>query len=144
MQFDEALNCWVPRDDCGQHPLPNSLPPEAAVFVRNRQQLRDVRVHDIEGMATPYVSESGFMEGPQCIPRIPNDSCRACGNDWKASTSTSDGMFLLRTYGGAVIREKRALVCACGERVKWRPAEEFIHTIRNETEGGKCNWFYCS
>jgi hypothetical protein len=136
VHFDISRNSWVPRDDCGQHILPALLPPEAAPFVCNRQLLRDVRLQDNSGILTPYVSESGFLEGPDCIPRISQQNFPSCGSCWGVTNLIPSGIFILRTYGGAVIRQKRALVCACGETVSWRPEDEYIHTIRNQSEGG--------
>ena len=82
----------------------------------------------------PFISDGGFMLGSDCVPS-PCSSC-ACGSLLTDSVLEDDGHFIMRTYAGAVLRKRKALVCKCGNKLSWNPTAEYIHTIYHGTEGG--------
>ncbi len=129
-------NCWVPSKSCSNTPLPPELPCEASPFVIVRQQCSDVAYHCVGGRAVPELGVGGFMKGPDCEPTPTTPLCSTCGSPWRSAERCDDGHFILRTNMGAVLRRKRKLVCACGNTSEWQPASEYIHTIRDSTEGG--------
>ena len=77
------------------------------------------------------------MIGPDCSPNISNNgTCVQCQRPWSEARTEGDGQFIQRTYLGAVLRLKYRLVCACSALLTWNPSSEYLHTIRNETQGG--------
>jgi hypothetical protein len=60
----------------------------------------------------------------------------------RTSVLEEDGVFTLRTYYGAVLRRKFSRICVCGAKYAWNPSDEYIHTIKQGTEGGICNIRY--
>ena len=123
---------------CGQQSLPRELPPEASPFVLRRQLCADVQHVRVQGIMCPFVSEQGFMLGPDCVPNVTESSaCTQCRRAWSLARRVSSGQFLLRTYVGTVLRLVFQYVCDCGATMTWDPSSEYIYTIRNGTEGGE-------
>jgi hypothetical protein len=79
---------------------------------------------------------SGFMIGPDCLPLLPS-TCSACASTESLNQVQDDGLFVLRTYYGGVLRKKLCAICSCGAKYKWEPSSEYIHCIKDDTEGGE-------
>jgi hypothetical protein len=125
----------MPSSSCSQKTIPEEWPVEATSFALNRETCRDVQmITDAQGAIAPLVDDRGFMIGLDCLPAL--EGACACGRSWRAATIKSAGNFVLRTYVGAVVREKKIGACACGAELKWDPSVEYIHTIDHDTEGG--------
>jgi hypothetical protein len=138
VRFCLESNCWKPLPSCGQQSLPRELPPEASPFVLRRQLCADVQHVRVQGIMCPFVSEQGFMLGPDCAPNVAESSaCTQCKRAWSLARRVSSGQFLLRTYVGTVLRLVFQYVCDCGATMTWDPSSEYIYTIRNGTEGGE-------
>ena len=136
--FSLEENCWKQLAHCSQTTLPRELPIEAASFILNRQTCSDVQQRAIGDKSVPFFCDLGFMLGPDCIPDVINKTCDKCGSLCENAQVQPDGQFVLRTYMGAVLRNKKVCVCECGEKFSWDPSKEFIHTLHHNTEGGKC------
>jgi hypothetical protein len=136
-RFDESSNCWTPSADCSCTPLPGTLPDAATQYVRVRHQCLDVRYITIEGRSAPEFLPGGLMIGPDCVPKQhANSVCSICSRNWKDAQLVDDGPFILRTKFGPVLRRKIKLICSCSKEYRWNPSDEFIHTIKNNAEGG--------
>jgi hypothetical protein len=133
--FNGDKNTWMPVSKCSQHFIPDTLPEKANEYVRRRASCSDVLFED-EYKTVPQVSRDGFMIGTDCMPMIGDCIC-SCGRAWTEATLVSDGHFILRTYLGAVVRNKKKALCACGVENRWSPASEYVHTIDSDSEGGK-------
>jgi hypothetical protein len=133
--FSVEENTWMQSSSCSQSTIPEEWPVEATTFALNRETCRDVeKITDAAGAIVPLVDDRGFMIGLDCLPSL--DGTCACGRSWGAATIKSAGHFILRTYVGAVVRERKIGVCPCGAELKWSPSAEYIHTIDNDSEGG--------
>jgi hypothetical protein len=137
VSFSLEENCWKQLPHCSQTTLPRELPTEAVSYVLRRQSCSDVQHQVIGGKSVPYVSDLGFMMGPDCTPEIQIKTCTRCGALWENASIEPDGQFVLRTYMGAVLRSKKVYACKCGEKLSWDPSKEFIHTIHHNSEGGE-------
>ena len=136
-RFCLESNCWVAAAGCDQKPLPEELPVEASSFVSMRQTCADVQHDLVNAIRAPYVSQQGYMLGPDCLPRFSADQCCSnCGRYWSSAQRLSRGIFLLRTYAGPVARNRYGFVCECSESIDWDESSEYIHTIRRGSEGG--------
>ena len=126
----------MPSQGCLNTNIPISIPIEAQPYVLARQTCSDVQ-HLSSG--EPFISVEGYMLGHDCTPNSDafKSNCAQCSGPLTDGTLVDDGVFVLRTYMGAVLRPKKALKCSCGNLLKWNPSEEYIHTIRNNCEGGK-------
>ena len=133
VHFSMQYNSWMPSQGCLKTNIPVSLPSAAQKFVLTRQNCSDVR-HLPSGI--PYVSPEGYMLGPDCIPTTTAELCPQCSTALQTAHLLDDGIFVLRTYMGAVLRRKKTIKCQCGWLAKWDPNTEFIYTIRSDSEGG--------
>ena len=131
--FDVDLNSWVGKADVCQNPIPRDFPESAASYALNRAICSSVQRESPSVESAPVLFD-GYMIGAECLPR-PTELC-ICGRSGKEAVQYDDGVFVLRTYLGAVKRQKRKAVCVCGHTLHWNPGDEFIHTINNGTEGG--------
>jgi len=130
--FSLEENCWRQLPHCSQTTLPRDLPIEALSYVLNRQTCSDVQQQYVGDKSKPFICDLGFMLGPDCVPDV-----EICGALWQNAQVQPDGQFVLRTYMGAVLRNKKVYACECGEKLQWDPSKEFIHTLHHNTEGGK-------
>ena len=133
--FNKQANTWFPDAEMCQIPIPREFPDEAMPWALRRATCSDVQQSYNGSETYPYLTDDGYMIGKPCMP-VPFDQRCSCGHLWKEATPHSDGLFVLRTYLGAVKREKYTLKCNCDEELKWDPGHEFIHTINSDTEGG--------
>ena len=139
VQFFMESNCWRPLPHCSQHALPREFPKEGEPFALRRQTCSDVVHVEHGGTLIPFLSEQGFMIGPDCAPeRSPTALCHNCHRSWLLAPRHHCGDFVLRTYMGAVCRAVYMYVCDCNATLNWNPSTEFIHTIGNGLEGGAC------
>ena len=104
------------------------------MYARRRQEGADVQRVMVGNDMVPFISDLGFMVGPECTPEATGEC--ACGRMWSEAVKVTKGQFVLRTCLGAVIRQKQHFECACNAMKIWDPATEFIYTIRDQTEGG--------
>jgi hypothetical protein len=143
--FSVEHNTWMSAASCCQQVIPEELPQEASQFVLRRETCRDVETEiSSDGEHVPRISEHGFMIGTDCVPQLDDSTC-SCGIPWSTSSLQNCGTFVLRTYIGAVMRQKRKAVCIqCGEEKHWDPAAEYIHTIDDGNEGGEKCLYYLS
>ncbi len=133
VMFEMEKNCWVPDSSCTSEPIPKAFPEAAAAYARHRQQMSLYVSNDNNN---PIFLSGGYMSGPDCIPLTPL-ACTSCSAPTSTSTVLQDnGVFVLRTYYGAVLRRRYSRYCACGHVYPWNPADEYIHAIKNNTEGG--------
>jgi hypothetical protein len=128
------MNCWVPTASCSQTPIPSKMPEHAIPFVSYRQDM-SVYVKIDSQTKKALLVEGPFMIGPDCVPILPV-VCSRCQHQLVVSSEICEDVFLERTYYGAVARNKISKFCVCGCRYDWDPSTEFIHTIRNNCEGG--------
>lgn len=133
VHFSMEHNSWMPSQGCLSTNIPVSLPSDAQKFVLTRQNCSDVRYLN---SGIPYVSPEGYMLGPDCMPQTAGMACPQCSRSLQTAQLLDDGLFVLRTYMGAVLRKKKVSKCLCGWLAKWDPNSEFIYTIRNNSEGG--------
>jgi hypothetical protein len=135
--FVVERNTWVPSQGCCSVPLPAVLPDEAITHTRIRHQCSDVRHVEVNGQLLPEIIPGGFMVGPDCIPRHDSPICCNCNRPWSQASVVDDGPFILRTKFGPVLRRKTKHICPCLSECRWDPSTEFIHTIRDDAEGGE-------
>ena len=134
--FEMEKNSWVPETSCSSHPIPKAFPDAAVPFARMRQQMSLYVKHQrVPNMNTPEFLSGGYMCGPDCNPMTP-ENCFTCSSPPSCHLQ-DDGVFVLRTYYGAVVRKRWVATCVCGHVYKWNPADEYIHAIKDNTEGGK-------
>jgi hypothetical protein len=137
VSFNIEKNIWIPDESCSSSPIPKTFPDAAIPFARVRQQMtlyvRQKRTS--ENFSVPDFLDGGYMSGPDCIPLVP-ESCPTCSNMLTNVQFLDDGIFVLRTYYGAVLRRRLVVTCVCGHTYKWNPTDEFIHAIKDNTEGG--------
>lgn len=140
--FEMDTNCWIPDRSCSSQPIPKAFPDAAVPFARKRQQMSQyVKLQGVPNTNTPDFLSGGYMCGPDCVPMAP-EHCLTCSSLSSSYQFLDDGVFVLRTYYGAVVRKRCAAICVCGHIYKWNPADEFIHAIKDNSEGGKLLFLY--
>ena len=133
LDFDFDASSYRPTRSHSQNPIPRELTDSMMEFVRRRQQIC---------FNAESINEYGHFNGHMLLPSD-DGTCSVCGKNWNmAAVTNSLKKFILRTLNGSMLQDIGFLICDCNNKKLWDPADEAIHTIDDDSEGGTLNFSF--